>query len=72
MSADVHKIAVAGASGRMGRTLLEAIRAAEDCQIAGALDVPGSPALGVDVAAFLGHLANVPITADVRQGLGEK
>ena len=69
MSADVHKIAVAGASGRMGRMLLEAIRAAEDCQIAGALDVPGSPALGVDAAAFLGHLANVPITADVREGL---
>jgi 5-(carboxyamino)imidazole ribonucleotide synthase len=35
------KIAVAGASGRMGRMLIEAIRNAPDAALAGALDVTG-------------------------------
>jgi 4-hydroxy-tetrahydrodipicolinate reductase len=64
-----HKVAVAGASGRMGHMLIEAIRAAADCQLAGALDVPASPAIGNDAAAFLGHASGVPVTADLRAGL---
>ena len=45
------QVAVAGASGRMGRMLIEAIaRSADDCQLAGALDVAGSPAIGNDAA----------------------
>ena len=38
------RVAVAGASGRMGRMLIEAIRASDDCVLAGALDVAASPA----------------------------
>ncbi|QDL36034.1 4-hydroxy-tetrahydrodipicolinate reductase [Rhodoferax sediminis] len=64
-----HRIAVAGASGRMGHMLIEAIRAADDCQLAGALDMGQSPAIGLDAAAFLGHASGVPITFDVRAGL---
>ena len=64
-----HRIAVAGASGRMGQMLIEAIRASGDCQLAGALDVAASPAIGNDAAAFLGHASGVPVTADVRAGL---
>ena len=64
-----HKICVAGASGRMGRMLIEAIQGADDCMLTGALDVPGSPALGTDAAAFLGKPSGVLITADLRQGL---
>jgi 4-hydroxy-tetrahydrodipicolinate reductase len=41
------KIAVAGASGRMGRMLIEAVEAAQDCALAGTLDI------GRDVAAGL-------------------
>ncbi len=55
------KIAVAGASGRMGRMLVEAIAKAPDAELAGALDVAGSPALGQDAAAFLGQPAGVAI-----------
>jgi 4-hydroxy-tetrahydrodipicolinate reductase len=33
------KIAVAGASGRMGRMLIEAVEAAPDCTLAGTLDI---------------------------------
>jgi 4-hydroxy-tetrahydrodipicolinate reductase len=62
-------IAVAGASGRMGRMLIEAVARADDCRLAGALDVPGSPALGQDAAALLGQTSGVKITSDVRQGL---
>ena len=64
-----HRVAVAGASGRMGHMLIEAIRASGDCQLAGALDLPSSPAIGNDAAAFLGHASGVPVSADVRAGL---
>lgn len=61
----VHKVAVAGASGRMGQMLIEALRAADDCQLAGALDLPSSPAIGNDAAAFLGHASGVPVRKSV-------
>ena len=63
------KIAIAGASGRMGRMLIEAIAQADDCALSGALDVPTSPALGQDATAFLGRTSGVAITADLRAGL---
>ena len=65
----MRRIAIAGASGRMGRMLIEAVRAADDCELAGALDVAGSPALGTDAGAFLGSDTGVSITADLREGL---
>jgi len=64
-----RRVAVAGASGRMGRMLIEAIVASDDCVLAGALDIAGSPALGQDAAAFLGRSSGVAITADLRAGL---
>jgi 4-hydroxy-tetrahydrodipicolinate reductase len=63
-------VAVAGASGRMGRMLVEAVLASGDCTLAGALDVPGSAALGLDAAAFAGRHTGVAVTADLRAGLG--
>jgi 4-hydroxy-tetrahydrodipicolinate reductase len=63
------KIAVAGASGRMGRMLIEAIQQADDMILAGALDMPGSPSLGSDAAAFLGTPANVAIESELERGL---
>lgn len=67
--ASLHKVAVAGASGRMGHMLIEAIRASGDCQLAGAVDIPSSPAIGNDAAAFLGVASGVPVVADLRAGL---
>ncbi len=63
------RVAVAGASGRMGHMLIEALRASDDCQLAGALDVASSPAIGNDASAFLGHASGVPVTADLKAGL---
>ncbi|MDF3036979.1 MAG: dapB [Paucimonas sp.] len=65
------KIAVAGASGRMGRMLVETIVNAEDAELSGALDVPGSPALGIDAAAFLGKPSGVAVASDLGQGLAQ-
>ena len=36
-----HRVAVAGAGGRMGRMLIEAVAAADDCVLAGALEQAG-------------------------------
>ena len=69
MSRQPLRIAVAGASGRMGHMLIEAVATAADCQLAGALDIAGSPALGQDAAAFLGKASGVAITSDLRAGL---
>ena len=54
-----HRLAVAGASGRMGHMLIEAIQSSGDCALAGALDIAGSPAIGQDALAFLGLAAGV-------------
>jgi 4-hydroxy-tetrahydrodipicolinate reductase len=63
------RVAVAGASGRMGRMLVEAVTAADDAVLAGALDLPGSASIGADAAAFLGRPSGVAITSDLRSGL---
>jgi len=63
------RIAIAGASGRMGRMLIEAVSAADDCVLAGALDQPTSPALGADATAWLGRESGVRIVSDLHQGL---
>ncbi|MBN8487694.1 MAG: 4-hydroxy-tetrahydrodipicolinate reductase [Burkholderiales bacterium] len=69
MTTSPLRVAVAGASGRMGRMLIEAVLAADDCVLAGALDMVGSPALGHDATAWLGQTSGVSITADLDQGL---
>ncbi len=64
------RVAIAGASGRMGRMLIEAVIAAsDDMVLSGALDLADSPALGQDAAAFAGRISGVRITADLRAGL---
>jgi len=62
-------IAVAGATGRMGHMLIEAILDSGDTRLAGALDMASSPALGHDAAAWLGQSSGVAVTSDLRTGL---
>ena len=62
-------IAVAGASGRMGHMLIEAIAADPDARLAGALDIATAPGLGTDAAAFSGQNAGVLIESDLAKGL---
>src|SRR5262245_6336312 len=62
---DKIKIAVMGASGRMGRELIRAVHANEACMLIGAAEREGSLALGQDAGllAGLGKLG-VVITDD--------
>ena len=64
-----HRIAVAGASGRMGQMLVDAIRSADDCSLTGALDLAGSAAIGRDAGAASGQPTGTFITADLQAGL---
>ena len=56
------RIAIAGASGRMGRMLIEAVIQSSDLKLTVALDQSASPMLGQDASAFLGTLSGVMIT----------
>ncbi len=62
-------IAVAGATGRMGHMLIEAILACDDTRLAGALDMAGSHSLGQDASAWLGQTSGVFVTDDLHAGL---
>src|SRR6185437_14206245 len=48
------RITVAGASGRMGRTLIRALAETQDMKLAFALERPGHPDLGKDAAVLAG------------------
>lgn len=69
VSPDSLAIAIAGASGRMGRMLIEAVQQSPDAHLAGALDVAGSAAIGLDATAFTGVASGVKITDDLHEGL---
>ncbi|CAG9178674.1 4-hydroxy-tetrahydrodipicolinate reductase [Cupriavidus pampae] len=62
-------IAIAGASGRMGRMLIEHVLDTEGVTLSGALDVPGSAALGQDAGLLLGRQTGVLLTSDLEAGL---
>ncbi|NYT67859.1 4-hydroxy-tetrahydrodipicolinate reductase [Pusillimonas noertemannii] len=56
------RIAIAGADGRMGRMLIEAVLGTDDLTLTVALDRAGSPSLGQDAGTFLGRETGVLIT----------
>jgi len=63
------KIAIAGATGRMGKMLIEAVLNSPDAQLVGALEHSSCPQLGEDAGAFLGKKTGVMISADIAQTL---
>ena len=63
------RIAVAGASGRMGRMLIEATLKDADVELVAAIDIPGSPALGKTAGELVGLPCAVTVTADAEQAL---
>jgi 4-hydroxy-tetrahydrodipicolinate reductase len=63
------RIAIAGAGGRMGRTLIEAVLKSPGLALAAALDLPGSPVLGRDAGESLGQATQVPVSADYEAGI---
>jgi 4-hydroxy-tetrahydrodipicolinate reductase len=65
------RVAVAGASGRMGRMLIEAVQADAQCVLAAALETPGHPLLGSDAAAFSGQPSGVVIESGLDVALAK-
>ena len=64
------KISLIGASGRMGRELICAMRQQEDMQLVAALVKPSSPFLGEDIGLFTeGKPFNIPFTASLEGAL---
>jgi 4-hydroxy-tetrahydrodipicolinate reductase len=59
------RVAVAGASGRMGRLLVEQVLAAPDLQLVAALAPAGSAAQGQDAAAHTGQPCGVRIGTEL-------
>jgi 4-hydroxy-tetrahydrodipicolinate reductase len=53
-SPEATKVAIAGAGGRMGRTLVEACQASEDLDLAAAIEHPDSPWIGADAGETAG------------------
>ncbi|MCX7151227.1 MAG: 4-hydroxy-tetrahydrodipicolinate reductase [Proteobacteria bacterium] len=58
-------IAIAGAGGRMGVTLIDAVLNSGDTRLAAALDIQGSATLGQDAGALLGKATGVRVTSDL-------
>ena len=59
------KIAVMGVAGRMGRELVRAVCEAKGCTIAGATEMPSSPAMGLDIGTLAGlEPLGIAVTAD--------
>jgi 4-hydroxy-tetrahydrodipicolinate reductase len=63
------KFAVAGATGKMGKMLIETILNDPNAELTGALEHSACPQLGNDAGAFLGKATKVQITSDLAKGL---
>ncbi len=63
------KIVIAGSSGRMGRTLIEAVLKDGEMQLAAALEQADSPFLGKDAGELVGSPCGVAIAADADAAL---
>ena len=59
------RIAIAGAGGRMGQMLIEAVLSSDDLTLAAAFNPPGTPLIGQDAGAFLGRATGVAVTDDL-------
>jgi len=65
------RIAIAGAAGRMGRTLLEAVLCDPQLTLAAALEPVGHPALGRQVGELAGLACDLRLRADQAEALAD-
>jgi 4-hydroxy-tetrahydrodipicolinate reductase len=68
MSAAI-KIAVVGASGRMGRMIIESALKDAGVRLVAAIDQPGTSAIGKDAGELVGQPCGVMVTSDVEAGI---
>jgi len=66
------RLVVVGAGGRMGMTLIRAIRESGGCALAGAIERDGHPLLGKDAGELAGGAAlGVPLSSDARAAFAQ-
>jgi len=58
------RVAIAGAGGRMGQTLIEATLQSRDLVLGAALDVADSPMIGRDPAERMGQSSGIEVASD--------
>jgi 4-hydroxy-tetrahydrodipicolinate reductase len=64
------RVVIAGAGGRMGRTLIRAVAETKGLVVSGALEQPGSPLLGLDAGELAGlGKSGVMLTSDIDAAL---
>jgi 4-hydroxy-tetrahydrodipicolinate reductase len=63
------RIAIAGVSGRMGRVLLEAVAADDNCVLGAALDRSSSPLLGQDAGMVYGAVSGIAVSDQIPPAL---
>lgn len=65
------RIGIVGASGRMGKMLIEATLKDGEASLGAAFDLPGSPAVGKTAGELVGLPCEVKVTDDVAAGLAQ-
>jgi 4-hydroxy-tetrahydrodipicolinate reductase len=65
------KIAIVGASGRMGRMLIETILNDGGATLVAAIDQPGTPAIGKDAGELVGMPCGVAVSSDIEAGIAQ-
>lgn len=65
------KIAIVGASGRMGRMIIESALKDAEVTLVAAIDQPGTPAIGKDAGELVGMPCGVPVTTDIEAGIAK-
>lgn len=65
------KIAIVGASGRMGRMLIESTLKDGEATLVAAIDQPGTPAMGKDAGELVGSPCGVLVTSDIEAGIAK-
>jgi 4-hydroxy-tetrahydrodipicolinate reductase len=64
------KIAIAGAGGRMGRTLVRLVSETPGMTLAAGLETPGSPLLGADIGVLAGiERTGIAATTDALEAI---
>jgi 4-hydroxy-tetrahydrodipicolinate reductase len=65
------RFALVGSTGRMGRTLIEAVLKADDAELVAAIDQAGSPFIGKDAGELIGSPCGVAVSTDLEAGLAK-
>ena len=63
--AETIRVCIAGAGGRMGQALVDAVLGERDLALASALDVADSPMIGRDPGERSGRAAGIAVSADI-------